>query len=99
MARDATFWDFSLRFYALPGVASACLRCQDEAGADVNLILSALWHATSGTRLREIDITTADAAIEPWREHVVRPLRTLRRALKSSPLATFDSVGAFRKKI
>jgi uncharacterized protein (TIGR02444 family) len=99
MARDATFWDFSLRFYPLPGVASACLRCQDEAGADVNLILFALWHAASGMRLQETDIATADAAIEPWREHVVRPLRTLRRALKSSPLATFDSVGAFRKKI
>lgn len=99
MDTDATFWDFSLRFYALPGVAPACLRCQDEAGGDVNLILFALWHATSGTCLHETDIAAADATAEPWREHIVKPLRAARRALKSPKLTALDPAGALRKQI
>jgi uncharacterized protein (TIGR02444 family) len=99
MTTDATFWDFSLRFYASPGVASACLRCQDEAGADVNLMLFALWHAASGTTLHQSDMEAADAAVAPWREHVVKPLRSLRRALKSPPLASLVAACGFRKQI
>jgi uncharacterized protein (TIGR02444 family) len=99
MASDAGFWDFSLCFYALPGVAPACLRCQDEANADVNLILFALWHATSGKRLHEAEMAAAEAAVTPWREQVVKPLRRLRRALKSRPLAPLDRAGALRKQI
>jgi uncharacterized protein (TIGR02444 family) len=44
-------WDFSLRIYGLPGIAPACLRCQDDAGADVNMILLLLWTAKGGVRL------------------------------------------------
>lgn len=99
MASAAGLWDFSLRFYAMPDVASACLRCQDEAGADVNLILFALWHATSGNRLHEADIAAAEAAAAPWREQVVKPLRRLRRALRSPHLAPLDNAGALRAQI
>ena len=41
-------WAFSLQAYARPGAAPACLRCQDEAGADVNIVLFLLWHAARG---------------------------------------------------
>lgn len=99
MVTDATFWEFSLRFYALPGVAPACLRCQDEAGADVNVTLFALWHAASGTCLREDEIKAADEAVAPWREHVVKRLRDLRRALKSPPLASLEPTGSLRKQV
>jgi len=40
------FWDFSLAVYRRPGVAAACLRLQDEAGVDVNLLLYFCWLAT-----------------------------------------------------
>ena len=50
---DKRFWDFSLNIYGVPGVAPACLRCQDEAGADVNLILFLLWRAAAGYRPAE----------------------------------------------
>jgi uncharacterized protein (TIGR02444 family) len=32
------FWEFSLAFYAEPGVAPACLAMQDLEGVDVNLV-------------------------------------------------------------
>ena len=79
----ATLWTFSLRFYALPGVAPACLRCQDEAGADVNLMLYLLWKAHSGIRVVPAEIESLDAQVRDWREHVVQPLRSVRRYLKS----------------
>jgi uncharacterized protein (TIGR02444 family) len=90
------FWDFSLRLYALPGVAPACLRCQDEAGADVNLVLCLLWHAMAGRLLASEEIAGLEAQVADWRKQVVEPLRSLRRALKSRSL---DNTGAFRQRI
>src|SRR5436305_5642034 len=79
----ATLWTFSLHFYALPGVAPACLRCQDEAGADVNLMLYLLWEARSGVRVAPAGIASIDAEVRDWREQVVQPLRSVRRYLKT----------------
>ena len=93
---DKRFWDFSLNIYGVPGVAPACLRCQDEAGADVNLILFLLWRAAAGYRLAEGEIASLDAHVTRWREHVVGPLRAMRRELKSESL---DETGAFRERI
>lgn len=93
---DTPFWDFSLRFYGLPGVAPACLRCQDEAGADVNLVLFLLWRAASGVRLAEAEIASAEALVRPWRDQVVRPMRAVRRALKTAP---FDDSGGLRAQV
>ena len=39
----AELWEFSLDFYARPGVSAALIELQDRAGLDVNLILFALW--------------------------------------------------------
>src|SRR3954469_17211982 len=93
---DRQFWDFSLAIYALPGIASACLQCQDEAEADVNLILFLLWRAVAGYRLAENEIASLDEQVAPWRERIVKPLRAIRRELKFSDL---DKSGAFRERI
>jgi uncharacterized protein (TIGR02444 family) len=77
-----SLWDFSLEFYARPGVAAACLLCQDEAGADVNLILFLLWQGTIGIGRTPAEIATLDEAVRNWREQVVKPLRSVRRYLK-----------------
>ena len=76
-------WAFSLRTYARPGVAQACLALQDQAGADVNLLLFALWAASRGQSLTAADMARVDAATRPWRDGVVCPLRATRRALKA----------------
>lgn len=90
------FWDFSLRIYALPDVAPACLRCQDEAGADVNIVLLLLWTATGGVRLSPKEVAALDAGVSEWRSQVIEPLRALRRRLKSKSL---DASGAFRERV
>ena len=93
---DSQFWDFSLAIYARPGAAAACLQCQDEAEADVNLVLFLLWRAAAGYRLAENEIASLDEQVAPWRERIVKPLRAIRRELKFSNL---DKSGAFRERI
>jgi uncharacterized protein (TIGR02444 family) len=83
MAAANPFWDFSLAVYRRPGVAAACLRLQDEAGVDVNLLLYFCWLATvQAAALDEAVVRQAVARTELWREDVVRPLRALRRRMK-----------------
>ncbi len=85
---DSAFWAFSLRLYGRPGVPPACLALQDEGGADVNLLLFLLYLADCGRMLDADQIAALDAGTRPWREQVVKPLRSVRRLLKAD-------VGAF----
>ena len=53
----ASFWAFSLEFYARPGVAEACLALQDRHGLDVNILLLCCWLGWSGRgRLSPADL-------------------------------------------
>ena len=79
---DSPFWRFSLRFYARSKIAAACLVLQDEAGADVNLLLFLLFLADHGKQISMGDLTQLDALVNAWRGQVVKPLREVRRALK-----------------
>jgi len=102
-ANDSAFWRFSLRFYALPDVAPACLALQDEANVDVNLMLFLLFLAESGRAITRDDVARLDASIAPWRVQVVEPLRALRRRLKSGiddvPTAASEGLRNMVKKI
>ena len=86
---DGSFWDFSLKFYALPEVADAFLELQDRSGADVNVMLFLLYLARAGRLLGAADIARIDTLAAPWRETVVAPLRSVRRALRS-PVGEFQ---------
>jgi uncharacterized protein (TIGR02444 family) len=79
------FWQFSIKFYAVPGVADACIALQDQAKADVNILLYLLWNATQGRAFNAADITEIEHRIGPWRDMAVVPIRDIRRALKSPP--------------
>ncbi len=83
---DDPFWTFSLAFYARPGATPACLALQDDAGADVNLVLYLLWSAATGRRLEAAEIAAADATLARWRAQVIQPLRSARRAMKAALL-------------
>ena len=100
---DSAFWRFSLRFYALPEVAPACLALQDEANVDVNLLLFLLFLADSGRAVSRDDVARLDASIAPWRSEVVEPLRTVRRQLKigvgDMPPATSEPLRNMVKKV
>jgi uncharacterized protein (TIGR02444 family) len=80
---ESPFWRFSLRFYARPQVSAACLKLQDEAGVDVNLLLFLLFLAEHQRQVNLSDVARFDDTIRSWRESVVKPLRTLRRAMKT----------------
>ena len=85
MSGSSEFWRFSLSFYGDGLVAEACLRLQDEAGADVNMLLFLLWRASNRRSLSQEEITAVDRAIAGWRREVVVPLRGVRRFLKHPP--------------
>jgi uncharacterized protein (TIGR02444 family) len=80
----AGLWEFSLDFYARPGVSAALIELQDRAGLDVNLILFALWHGLSGRgRLDDERLAVADQAARAIQTEIVMPLRALRRRLRT----------------
>jgi uncharacterized protein (TIGR02444 family) len=81
------FWRFSIKFYAVPGVAEACIALQDQAKVDVNILFYLLWNATQGRAFNAADITEIEHRIGPWREMAVIPIRDIRRALKAPPPA------------
>lgn len=82
---ESPFWQFSLRFYAKAAVAPACIELQDAAGVDVNLLFFLLFLADAGRVLTRAEVARIDTAITPWRNDVVRPLRSVRRVLKNNP--------------
>ena len=88
------FWAYSLRVYAQPGVAAACLRLQDEANLDVNLLLFALYAGRTGRALGVEDWQRLDALVAPLREHVIQPMRHARRWLKHQPAIPLDGAQA-----
>ena len=92
------FWDFSLAIYRKPGVSEACLRLQDAAGVDVNLLLFFCWLATTrDTALDEEAIRDIVARTADWRDRVVRPLRGIRRWMKDGAL--IETIGGRQRSV
>ena len=71
-------WRYALSVYAKPGVADEMLRLQDEDGADVLWLLTALWLAEEGIALSEALVVQPE--YEQWRESMILPIRNRRRA-------------------
>mgnify|MGYP001550187852 FL=1 len=89
-ALAADFWDYALALYGRDGVQAACLRLQDQAGFEVNLLLFCCFAAARGLPPLSPEILERlIAALTPWRQAIVAPLRRLRRATKtpSAPAA------------
>ena len=98
--RKSPFWRFSVKFYAVPGVAPACIELQDKAKVDVNVLFFLLWNATQGRALNAAEVAEIERAIGPWRDMAVVPIRNVRRALKTPPGAlTPDAAEGFRTRI
>jgi len=79
---DISLWDFSLHYYAQPGVSHACIALQDGQGVNVNVLLWALWLAHRGHKLEEELLGQAIEVIGDWDRKYVVPLRQLRRQMK-----------------
>ena len=70
-------WDFAQRFYARPGAEKACLSLQAN-GADVCLLLTALWLEQRKAGCDESRCAALQGIARPWQHEVVKPLRQLR---------------------
>lgn len=94
------FWDYSLKLYARPGVADACIVLQDEFDLDVNLILFCIWAGAEGPgRLTAEELAESRNRSNRWQGEVVQRLRNIRRTLKVDSLgATTELVARFRPK-
>ncbi len=77
------FWDFSNRIYRSPDVRQCCLSLQDLYGLDVNLLLFSCWHARSRGLFESDLVAKALTFSGNWSEHVVKPLRSARRWMKT----------------
>jgi uncharacterized protein (TIGR02444 family) len=98
MTAPSAFWRFSLDFYARPGAAEACLALQDEAAADIDILLYLLFLAATGREVGDADAARLDAAAAPWREAAIAPLRRLRRRLKTE-IGAVVPPAAFRGEV
>jgi uncharacterized protein (TIGR02444 family) len=77
------FWDYSVALYSRPGVEAACLELQRRHRIDVNLVLLCVWLGQRGTALDGESLARLCHGADRWQSEVVRPLRTLRRRLKT----------------
>jgi len=78
-------WAFALRLYGAPGVSDACLVLQDESGVDVPVLLFSAWLASSSVALTPSELARIDGLVKAWRDEVIKPLRAVRRRLKTGP--------------
>ena len=88
---DNDFWRFSLAVYGLNDVAQECLALQESLKIDVNLLLFCAWMGTRKAPLTRTDIETASVVVETWHEHIVRPLRGIRRWIKTLHRDEFET--------
>jgi len=89
------FWQFSLAVYGQPGVAGECLGLQDKFGLNVNLLLFCAWLGHRGIVLTRENLEAASHSIASWHDHVVSPLRDVRRQMKSY----HEDVSALRAQV
>ncbi len=80
---DNEFWHFSLAVYKPADVAAECLALQEAIGLDVNLLLFCAWLGTRAVVLTRSDIEAASRIVASWHNSVVRPLRGVRRHIKT----------------
>jgi len=89
------FWQFSLALYGQPDVARECLELQDKFGLNINLLLFCAWLGRRGVVLGRDDLEGASRLIASWHDHVVHPLRGVRRQMKLHQ----DDVSALRAEV
>jgi uncharacterized protein (TIGR02444 family) len=76
---DNGLWQYACQVYSQAGVEAALLALQDDHGADINLILQALWLASEGKQWAE---TCIPNEYDQWMKEKVLPLRQMRRSMK-----------------
>ncbi|SFX57004.1 TIGR02444 family protein [Marinospirillum alkaliphilum] len=81
LLHDNPFWRFSLSLYQLKRIKDACLQLQDESGANVNLLLFALWVSQQQLRFAP-DWKQSFQQLDNWHRDYTLQLRRQRNELK-----------------
>lgn len=83
---DARLPQFAVAVYRADGVSAACLTLQDRYDVDVNLVLCAAYLGAVHRHVPSDDERAAlRGAVTAWHTEIVRPLRAVRRRLKTGP--------------
>jgi uncharacterized protein (TIGR02444 family) len=82
---------FALAVHDVDGVPAACVLLQDRFDLDVNVLLLGAYIGVQGKTLAAEDVAAARAVVDAWHDEVVRPLRAVRRRLKSGPAPAPDA--------
>jgi uncharacterized protein (TIGR02444 family) len=82
---------FALAVHDVEGVPAACVLLQDRFDLDVNVLLLGAYVGVQGKTLVAEDVSAARAVVDAWHDEVVRPLRAVRRRLKSGPAPAPDA--------
>jgi uncharacterized protein (TIGR02444 family) len=82
---EGDLWRFALAVYGTDGVAEECLSLQERYGADIPVILCALWMARRGNALDPNGIERLIEVSGCWHAEVVKPLRAVRQRMKHGP--------------
>ena len=80
---DSELWAFAAGVYGEPGSEKACLRLQDEFGADVVLVLFLVWLGLGGKAVCGKELEALRGRAGQWQDSLVKPLRQMRRQLKT----------------
>lgn len=78
-----SFWEYSCRVYRQASVSERCLHLQDEYTLDVNLLLMCCWHAETRGVIDGAILTQMITQSQEWSSNVVKPLRSVRRWMKT----------------
>lgn len=85
-AARVTLRGFAVAVHDRPGVADACVALQDRFDVDVNILLYAAYIGAVRRRSATPDgLAAARTHVDAWHRDVVRPLRAVRRLLKTGP--------------
>ena len=79
-----TLWDFSLRYYQLAGIETACLSVQNEYAGNVLLILWNKWLDQQGCHIDKTCHKELSSIIIQQCEMTLAPLRSARKGLKDA---------------
>ncbi len=79
-----SLWNFAVNLYSQKGVESLCLQLQDDWQANIPLLLFYQWLDNSGRALTNAQAKRADEQALHWQKNIITPLRTARRALKTT---------------
>ena len=78
-----SLWDFAVDFYQHAPIKTACLTLQDEAAADVCVLLAVVWLGKKGKQLTGAEVSLLVNTVEVWQQQMTLPLRQLRKQIKS----------------